>query len=76
MVPFFLIHVLSVLCGVLQGYPAGDFFTLSVFYPKGYGLPLAGVYLVWLSVLALLYPWVRFTAGVKARSRAWWLSHV
>jgi uncharacterized membrane protein len=75
-VHFFLIHVLSVLCGVLQGYPAGDFFTLSVFYPKGYGLPLAGVYLVWLSVLALLYPWVRFTAGVKARSRAWWLSYV
>jgi len=75
-VHFFLIHALSVLCGVLQGFPAADFFTLSVFYPKGYGLPLAGVYLVWLSVLVLLYPWVRFMAGVKARSRAWWLSYV
>ena len=73
---FFLIHALSVGCGVAQGFPAGDFFNVPFFYPKGYGVPLWGVYLVWLLVLTLLYPWVRFMAGVKARSRAWWLSYV
>ena len=45
-------------------------------YPAGYGLPLAGVYLVWLAVVALMYPWVRYMAGVKSRSRAWYLSYV
>jgi uncharacterized membrane protein len=73
---FFLIHTLSVLCGVIQGFPASDFFNVPLFYPKGYGIPLWGVYLVWSLVLVLLYPWVRFMAGVKARSRAWWLSYV
>jgi uncharacterized membrane protein len=73
---FFLIHALSIGLGVLQGFPAGDFFTVGFFYPRGYGVPLAGVYLVWLLVLVLLYPWVRYMAGVKARNRAWWLSYV
>jgi hypothetical protein len=27
-------------------------------------------------LIALLYPWARFVAGVKARSRSWWLSYV
>jgi hypothetical protein len=45
-------------------------------YPPEYGLPLPGVYLVWLFVVALLYPWVRWMAGVKTRSRTWWLSYV
>ena len=73
---FFLIHALSVLCGTLQGYPASDFFTVYFFYPKGYGLPLVGVYVVWALVLVMSWPWVRFMAGLKSRSRAWWLSYV
>ncbi len=73
---FFLIHALSVLCGVLQGFPASDFFTVYFFYPKGYGLPLWGVYLVWALVLVMSWPWVRFMANLKARSRTWWLSYV
>ena len=72
----FLIHALSILCGVLQGYPAADFLTVGFFYPKGYGLPLAGLYAVWALVLVLLYPFCRWVAGVKARSPAGWLSYV
>ena len=45
-------------------------------YPEGYGLPLAGVYGMWLLVVVSLYPWVRYMAGVKARSKSWWLSYV
>jgi uncharacterized membrane protein len=73
---FFLIHALSVLCGVMQGFPASDFFTVYFFYPKGYGLPLWGVYVVWVSVLLMAWPWVRFMAALKSRSRAWWLTYV
>jgi hypothetical protein len=73
---FYLIHALAVLLGVLQGFPATDFFEMYYFFPKGYGLPLWGVYLVWMLVIALLYPWARYVAGVKARSRSWWLSYV
>jgi uncharacterized membrane protein len=73
---FFLIHALSVLCGVMQGFPASDFFTVYFFYPKGYGLPLWGVYVVWVSVLLIAWPWVRFMAALKSRSRAWWLTYV
>jgi uncharacterized membrane protein len=73
---FFLIHALAVLFGVLQGFPASALFDVPFFYPQGYGMPLWGVYLVWALVIALLYPWARFVANVKARSRAWWLSYV
>jgi hypothetical protein len=31
---------------------------------------------VWIGVIALLYPFCRWVAGVKARSRAWWLSYL
>jgi uncharacterized membrane protein len=72
----FLIHALSILCGVLQGFHAPDFFVVGFLYPSGYGLPLAGVYLVWILVLVLLYPFCRWMADIKARSRAWWLSYV
>jgi len=75
-VHFYLIHALAVLLGVLQGYPASSFFDMYYFFPKGYGLPLWGVYLVWMLLIALLYPWARYVAGVKARSRSWWLSYV
>jgi uncharacterized membrane protein len=73
---FYLIHALAVVLGVLQGFPAASFFDIYYFFPKGYGVPLWGVYVVWMLVIALLYPWARYVAGVKARSRAWWLSYV
>jgi uncharacterized membrane protein len=73
---FYLLHALSVLLGVMQGFSADQLMTFPPFYPQGYGLPLWGVYLVWAGVIALLYPFCRWVAGVKARNRAWWLSYV
>jgi uncharacterized membrane protein len=75
-VHFYLIHTLSVLLGVYQGFAAGQMFTLFAFYPKGYGLGLGGVYLVWLIVIALMYPFCRWAAAVKARRSDWWLSYL
>jgi uncharacterized membrane protein len=73
---FYLIHALSVLLGVAQGFRASQLMTLMVFYPQGYGLSLPLVYVVWLGVVAALYPLVRWVAAVKARRADWWLSYL
>lgn len=75
-VHFYLIHTGSLALGVLQGFAARDFLTIMLFYPKGYGLALPGVYLVWALVVLALYPLCRWVASVKARRRDWWLSYV
>jgi len=73
---FFLLHLLSVLLGVMQGFSAQQMMTFPLFYPQGYGVTLIGVYAVWAAVVIALYPFCRWMAGVKTRSRAWWLSYV
>jgi hypothetical protein len=72
----FLIHLLSVLLGVILGFRVHQMMTIFRFYPKGYGIGLLGVYAVWALVVALLYPFCRWVAKVKARRRDWWLSYV
>ena len=58
---FYLLHLLSVLMGVLQGWRRAVH-DLSTVLSTGYGV--------------LLYPFCAWVAGVKARSRTWWLSYV
>jgi uncharacterized membrane protein len=70
----YLIHLLSVLLGLTEGFQADQLFTHYRFFPKGYGVGLGGVYLIWMAVVALLYPLCRYVAAVKARRRDWWLS--
>ena len=73
---FFLIHILSLLLGVTQGFNARQFLAPFFFYPKNYGVTLPGVYVVWILVMAILYPFCRWLAAVKARRRDWWLSYM
>jgi uncharacterized membrane protein len=73
---FILIHLLAIGLGVLQGFQASEFMTLFLFFPEGYGVSLAGVYLVWLLVLAILYPLCRWMADIKSRRKDWWLSYL
>jgi uncharacterized membrane protein len=73
---FYLLHLLSLVLGAMQGVEVAKLMTFPPFYPGGYGLPLLGVYGVWALVIALLYPFCKWVAAVKARSRAWWLSYV
>ena len=73
---FFLLHVLSVLLGLAQGFRAEQIMTFPLFYPQGYGVSLPVVYAVWAFVIAALYPFCRWVAGVKARNRSWWLSYL
>ncbi len=72
----YLIHLLSVLLGLSQGFSLDQMMTSTRFYPKGFGVDLLEVFVVWVLVVALLYPFCRWVAGVKARRRDWWLSFV
>jgi uncharacterized membrane protein len=72
----YLIHAIAVALGLMQGFAAGQFLTLMLFFPQGYGVGLAGVYAIWLIVVLTLYPVCRWMEGVKARRRDWWLSYV
>jgi uncharacterized membrane protein len=71
-----LIHTLSVLLGIAQGFRPGEMMTIFLFYPSGYGVPLAAVYVVWAIVIAMLYPFCRWMASLKARRRDWWFSYI
>ena len=72
----YLIHTLAVGFGVMQGFQASQFMTYSFFFPKGYGVGLAGTYAVWILVVAMLYPFCRRVSAVKDRRRNWWLSYL
>jgi uncharacterized membrane protein len=72
----FLVHALAVGAGVLQGFPGSAMRTVFKELPSGYGFGLPVVYLVWVGVVASLYPLCRRYAALKARSRAWWLSYL
>ena len=72
----YLIHTLAVAFGVVQGFDAREFLTYSFFFPKGYGVGLPGVYVVWLLVVATLYPLCKWVSAVKVRHQDWWLSYL
>jgi uncharacterized membrane protein len=72
----YLIHALAVMLGVIQGFDAGEFLTYSFFFPRGYGVGLPGTYVVWLLVVAALYPLCNWVAAVKRRRQNWWLSYL
>ncbi|OAI30818.1 hypothetical protein A1351_07905 [Methylosinus sp. R-45379] len=44
--------------------------------PENYGLGLAGAYVIWILVMAAIYPACVWFAGVKRRRRDWWLSYL
>ncbi|CAN5228434.1 DUF1624 domain-containing protein [soil metagenome] len=75
----YIAHALALVCAVAMGFPMSALVN-PFFAPndatRAWGLPLLGVYGVWLLVLALLYLPVRWFAGVKARRRDWWLGYL
>ena len=73
---FYLIHLLALILGLVQGFPANSFITHFVYFPADYGLTLGGVYATWLFVLVLMYPLCLWVAKIKARRKDWWLSYI
>ncbi len=45
-------------------------------FPPNFGYDLWVVYVVWMVVIAAMYPLCKWYAGVKARGRSWWLSYL
>ncbi len=72
---FYLIHALAVVYGYYSGFEPMQFMTIFFFFPQGYGTNLFGVYLVWVIVIALLYPLCRWMAELKSKRKDWWLSY-
>ena len=85
-VPFFfyvihlyLIHLLTVILFFVQGYQAKDIrpqHSPFMFRPDNFGFGLAGVYLIWIAVILILYPFCRSYDEYKTTHRKWWLSYV
>lgn len=66
----------AIVLGIAQGFAAQQFLTPYRFFPKGYGVDLWGVYVIWIALVLMLYPFCRRVAAVKARRQDWWLSYV
>jgi len=72
----YLIHGVAMLLGITQGFAAQQFLTHYRYFPKGFGVSLGGVYLIWILIVVSLYPLCRWVTSVKARRSDWWLSYL
>jgi uncharacterized membrane protein len=78
---FFLIHILSTTFFLMRGhsfsegiYPNGE---MPNFLKAGEGYSLLVVYLVWIGIVAALYPLCKWYDGYKTRNKEkWWLSYL
>jgi hypothetical protein len=78
---FYLIHILVVIFFFLQGYNTSEIADPKspfLFRPADFGLPLWGVYLVWIFVFLALYPLCKKYDRYKTRyaGEKWWLSYL
>jgi len=78
----YLIHLLALTAALLTGYDASDmvFNTWVTNSPNlaGYGFSLWVVYVVWISVVLILYPlcqWYDNYKGAQLKNK-WWLSYI
>ncbi len=78
----YLIHLIAVVAAAMTGFSWTDmtsFNTWISYTPnlKGYGFSLGVVYIIWLSVVILLYPLCKWYDGYKSGHRdKWWLSYL
>jgi uncharacterized membrane protein len=73
---FYLIHLLALITGMIQGYDAKAFLSFANNFPPAFGFGLAGVYAYWLVVVLLLYFPCRWYGNLKAASRNPLLSYI
>ena len=78
---FYLLHLLSAIMYLMNGHSfeegaKGVDGVPFKFYQPGEGFGLAGVYLVWLIVVTLLYPLCKWFADYKRQQPSWWLSYL
>jgi uncharacterized membrane protein len=71
-----ILHLLAGLTALALGFGTTVLTELFLFFPKGWGVGLGGVYVAWLVVLAVLYPLSRWFAALKQRRTEAWLSYL
>lgn len=69
LVHLYVIHLLVILI-------AGPSVNPLVKAPPGYGYNLGIVYIIWIGIVAALYPLCLWYARLKQRRRDWWLSYL
>lgn len=77
---FYIIHILTLIMLFAQGFNWSQFeFASGTFgRPKGLesGLPLWIIYLIWISVVAILYKPCQWFGKYKAENQYWWLKYI
>ena len=76
---FYLIRIFTVFSFFAQGYKTSQIVTpgaFSLFTPSGGGYNLGVVYLVWLTVITILYIPCRWFSKYKKSHKQWWLSYL
>jgi uncharacterized membrane protein len=78
-VHFYLIHTLTVIAFFASGYGTKDIVDPNSFFffrPVQFGFPLWAVYIVWISVILILYPLCKRYNQYKSTHKHWWLSYI
>jgi uncharacterized membrane protein len=77
---FYILHFLLVIVFFATGYSVNDIIPHQspfLFRPNEFGFPLSVVYLIWLSVVAVLYKPCKWFAGYKERHKEkWWVHYI
>ncbi len=77
-----LMHLYAIIARAIAGGPLAPMTdTMRAFMLEQerfgtFSLPLGWVYVVWLAVVATLYPLCRWWAGVKRHRRDWWMAYL
>ncbi len=78
---FYLLHILCMVLFLTRGHSLSEV-TPNVFgipfhyLIAGEGYPLTIVYLIWISLILVLYPLCKWFSELKARKNYWWLSYL
>ena len=79
---FYVIHLLATAVSyarygiVRETFQSPDLAHFPFSAPPGWDVGLPAIYAIWIGVVVALYPLCRWYAGVRQRSRAWWLSYL
>lgn len=72
----YIIHILQIVIGLLSGFALKQFTSLNFLPVHGWGYSLPLIYLIWLSVVAVLYFPCRWYMKIKQSRTDWWLSYL
>jgi len=76
---FYIIHLIAVIVFYASGYTSNDIITPGnpfLFRPPSFGVPLWGVYTIWIIVVVVLYPLCKKYNRYKSTHTHWWLSYI